>query len=243
MEEYLYQQFYEIENTHWWFTARRSILTTYLRRHVDTTQRWKLLDVGCGTGAILADASRFFDAHGMDASPHAIELCRKRGLSKLFVGNLNEYPGTETFDIITLFDVIEHIDDDLGVLKQAYSRLNSTGHVLVTVPAYQWLWSAHDEVNHHKRRYTRAQLRRVLTHAGFQIDHCTYFNTLLFPAALLRRLFAQATHARQADDFLIPPGPVNTLLRGIFRLERHVVPVATLPFGLSLLCWATKPHL
>lgn len=243
MEEPLYQQFYEIENTHWWFTARQSIITTYLRHRVDTTQRWKLLDVGCGTGAILAGASQLFDAYGMDASPRAIEFCRKRGLTKLFIGNLDGYPSGDLFDIITLFDVIEHIDDDLGVLKLAYSRLNSSGHMLVTVPAYQWLWSSHDEVNHHKRRYTRSQLRRLVANAGFQIDHCTYFNTLLFPIALLRRLLAQATHAQQADDFLIPSRPVNALLRGIFQSERYAVPFATLPFGLSLLCWATKPRL
>ena len=240
MEEHLYQQFYEIENAHWWFVARREILLAYLRHRVDTSRHWTLLDVGCGTGAILADASRYFDASGMDASPRAIEFCRKRGLSKLFVGNLDEYPGKEKFDIITLFDVVEHIDDDVEVLAQARSRLNDNGHVLITVPAYQWLWSSHDVVNHHKRRYTRTQLGPVMTKAGFHIDHLTYFNTLLFPIALFRRVFARAANKQQADDFLIPAGPVNATLCGIFRLEQYIVPHISLPWGLSVLCWATK---
>jgi SAM-dependent methyltransferase len=240
MEEPLYQQFYEIENDHWWFAARRKILIAYLRHRIDTSPRMKLLDVGCGTGAILAEASQYFDAYGLDASPQAVEFCQRRGLSKLFVGNLDDYPGGERFDIITLLDVIEHIDDDLGVLKQAYARLNNKGHVLITVPAYQWLWSSHDVVNHHKRRYTRHQLSTVVANAGFHVDHVTYFNTLLFPIALLRRVFARAINRQQADDFLIPSGPVNAALYGIFRLEQSAVPYATIPFGLSVLCWASK---
>jgi SAM-dependent methyltransferase len=240
MEEHLYHQFYEIENDHWWFAARRKILIAYLQQRIETSRRPKLLDVGCGTGAILAEASRYFDAYGLDASAQAVEFCRRRGLSKLFVGNLDEYPDTERFDVITLLDVIEHIVDDLGVLKQAFTRLNDNGHVLVTVPAYQWLWSSHDVVNHHKRRYTRQGLRAVVTNAGFHIDHITYFNTLLFPVALLRRVFDRATNQQQADDFLIPSGPVNAALYRIFRLEQSVVPYTTIPFGLSVLCWASK---
>ena len=240
MEEELYQQFYEIENTHWWFAARRRILVRYLLHHATTSRRLKLLDVGCGTGAILAEVSRYFDAYGMDASPLAIEFCRKRGLSKLFVGNLDAFPGTERFDIITLLDVIEHIDDDGDALRQAYGRLNEEGAILVTVPAYQWLWSSHDVVNHHKRRYTRTTLARVVSGAGFRIHHLTYFNTLLFPVALLRRVFARASDKQQADDFRVPARPVNTALSGIFGVEQYALLHTTLPFGLSLLCWATR---
>lgn len=240
MEEQLYRQFFEIENTHWWFVARRAILLTYLRHRLGTGQRLSLLDVGCGTGAILADAARLFDAYGVDSSPTAIEYCRKRGVTNLFVGTIREYPATGTFDVILLLDVIEHIEDDLSVLRDAYARLNDGGHVLITVPAYQWLWGAHDVVNHHKRRYTGARLKAVVNSTGFHIEHLTYFNTLLFPLAVLRRMFARGTHAQEADDFRIPPRTINATLQAIFRLEEHLVPYARLPFGLSVLCWATK---
>ncbi len=239
MEDHLYQQFYEIENTHWWFTARRKILITYLLHRVDTSHRLRLLDVGCGTGAILVEASRYFDAYGTDASPRAIEFCRKRGLSHLFTGSLDALPGTDRFDVITLLDVIEHMDDDRGALRQAAGRLNKGGAILVTVPAYPWLWSSHDEVNQHRRRYTRTTLASAVRAAGFRIHHLTYFNTLLFPLAVLRRLFAKATGKQEADDFRVPGRPVNTALAGIFSVEQYVIPRATLPFGLSILCWAT----
>lgn len=240
MEEQIYHQFYDIEDTHWWFATRRRILVAYLRHRLHTSPPPKLLDVGCGTGAILADASRYFDAYGMDASPLAIEFCRKRGLSKLFLGNLDAFPGPEKFDIITLLDVIEHIDDDLSVLRQASGRLNEGGSILVTVPAYPWLWSSLDEVAHHKRRYTRRTLAAVVRKAGFRIDHLTYFNTLLFPVAVFRRLFARATDNRGEDDFLVPAKPVNAALHHIFGIEQYTLPHTTLPFGLSLLCWATR---
>lgn len=239
MEEHLYQQFYEIENTHWWFTARRAILISYLRRRAGNL-RLKLLDIGCGTGAILAEASRYFEAYGMDSSAQAIALCTKRGVTNLYVGTLREYPASGKFDVITLLDVIEHIDDDLDVLRQVYARLNEGGHVLITVPAYQWLWSAHDEVNHHKRRYTRSRLGVVVNKAGFHVEHLSYFNMMLFPLAAIRRGLARLTGSREAEDFKVPVAPLNALLRGIFRMEQHLLPYVTLPFGLSVVCWATK---
>lgn len=241
MEEQLYQQFYDIEDKHWWFTARRSILITYLLRRINPNTRLKLLDVGCGTGAFLANASRFFDAYGTDSSPEAIGFCKKRGLANLHVGTLEGYKAPGTFDVITLLDVIEHIDNDLDVLRCAHALLARGGHVLITVPAYQWLWGAHDEVNHHKRRYTRARLGSVVSDAGFLIQHITYFNTLLFPLAAVRRMFARWTNTQEADDFKIPGTLTNATLRSVFSTERRVLPYISFPFGLSVLCWAAKP--
>jgi SAM-dependent methyltransferase len=241
MDERLYELFFKIEETHWWFVARRAILIKYLRHRIGG-KGLTLLDVGCGTGAVLAEASSHFTAYGMDSSELAIGLCRKRGLTNLYVGTLKEYPASRKFDVILLLDVIEHIDDDLDVLQQALARLHESGHVLITVPAYQWLWSSHDVVNHHKRRYTRTRLKTVVSSAGFHVNHLTYFNTLLFPLALLWRVFARLTNKQQTDDFAIPSHPINAVLTAIFRLEQYVLPYAPLPFGLSVLCWATKPR-
>ena len=241
MEERLYQQFYAVEDTHWWFKARRTILMTYLAKRVNVGDSLKLLDVGCGTGAFLADASRYFDVYGTDNSPEAIKFCWQRGLTNLYVGTLDDYRAPNPFDVITLLDVIEHIEDDLDALRRARSLLKDGGHVLITVPAYQWLWSVHDEVNHHRRRYTRPRLRDVVTKAGFVIEHMSYFNTILFPIAAVRRIIAGTLHTREAADFEIPGTITNAILCRVFGVERYLLPRMSFPFGLSVLCWATKP--
>jgi hypothetical protein len=139
-----------------------------------------------------------------------------------------------------MFDVVEHVEDHEGLLKDAFLRLERGGHLLIAVPAYRWLWSKHDEVLHHKRRYTRSTLREVVEHAGFQIKHLSHFNTLLFPVALLRRVIGKVTGSNTADDLEIPSPALNGLLGGVFRLEQPLVASMTLPFGLSLLCLAHK---
>ena len=114
------------------------------------------------------------------------------------------------------------------------------GHLLLTVPAYRFLWSPHDDIVHHKRRYTMRYLRTAAERAGFTVCHMTYFNSILFPAAVLRRLTARIVPERPLRDLELPGPAVNRLLRTVFGLERHAVPYAKLPFGLSLLCWAEK---
>jgi SAM-dependent methyltransferase len=240
MDEELYGRFYEIESTHWWFAARRFILLRYLRRQVAPGSRPLLLDAGCGTGAILAEASRDFNACGMDTSPTAIQFCRSRGLTDVRVCTLNEYPTDQLFDIIMLLDVIEHTPDDQEILRQARLRLRKGGHLLITVPAYRWLWSTHDVKNHHYRRYTARQVRKVVHDSGFIVMRLSYFNTLLFPLAAVRRLGSKVFKGPAIDEFAFPPRWLNTLLNVIFKTEGYVLPHFSLPFGLSVFCWATK---
>src|SRR6266853_1745065 len=115
MEEYLYPHFYKIENEHWWFAARQRILRVFLEKRLRLPSHTKLLDVGCGTGAILDMLSKKYDAYGQDVSPQAIEFCRQRGLKNLFCGTLGQVPKSfGSFDAVTMFDVLEHIEDDLA---------------------------------------------------------------------------------------------------------------------------------
>jgi SAM-dependent methyltransferase len=240
MDERLYEQFYATETTHWWFVARCEILLAYLAVRVPPHPGTQLLDVGCGTGAILVSLSERYAAAGIDASPQAVAFCRKRGIPSVSVGNLSDTAAGVQYDVITLLDVVEHIDDDLGVLRDAYVRVRDNGGILITVPAFPSLWSVHDELNHHKRRYTRSGLTQVVSSAGFDVMDITYFNTLLFPVALLRRSAAKLAHAQAADDLVVPSPMVNELLRKVFSIERYLLPHMRLPFGLSLLCWAKK---
>ncbi len=240
MESFLYPTFYAIEKKHWWFTARQTIVLDFMKRHIPSSSHTRLLDVGCGTGALLEELTQQFNARGIEPSPEAVEFCRKRGLHNVQVGILADHPVTEQMNIITFFDVVEHVEDDNQLLRDAYERLTDDGYIVITVPAYRWMWSRHDEVNHHKRRYTRNELEMLVIAAGFNIVHSTYFNTLLFPIAVARRLLAGVMNVQDQAEFVIPPAPINRLLDRIFRLERRVVPYMSLPFGLSLLCLARK---
>ena len=240
MEEHVYPQMYRVEKEHWWFVSRNRILLNYIDRRLGLSRESKILDVGCGTGAMLEEFSRRYQAFGIDFSPQAIDFCRKRGLANVRVGSLDAFPRDERFDLITMFDVVEHVEDDRGLLSEAHGRLSPGGHLLVAVPAYRWLWSNHDVVLHHKRRYTRSTLALVVRQAGFRIEHLTHFNALLFPLALTRRVAGRLTGSNTADDLEVPSPAVNSLLGGIFRLETDWIPSMTLPFGLSLLCLAQK---
>ena len=235
MEEHLYKTFYEIEKKHWWFVGRQQIVGELIRQRLRLPSGSKVLDVGCGTGSILEMLSREHEAYGTDTSPIAIELCGQRGLKNAHQCSLDSFPYPDIrFDLITLLDVIEHVDDDLEVLRQAYRFLSPGGAILVTVPAYQWLWSKHDAVNHHKRRYAKTQLRGVLDAAGFRIEMLSYYNAILFPIALVQRLAEHVVKSEKDTTLDIPPLPINSLLLSIFSSEKYLLRRSSLPFGLSV---------
>ena len=240
MEDRVYQQLYDVENEHWWFVARKEILLRYLDARLPLQRDSRILDVGCGTGTILQSFSRRYHAFGTDVAPQAIEFCRQRGLTEVHMGRLEDYPASEPFDLLTMLDMLEHVDDDAGLLQAAHRLLRTGGHLLIAVPAFPSLWSKHDEILHHKRRYTRQTLRRVVEGAGFAVEHLTFFNFFLFPVAWAKRAAARVTGSEKANDLDIPPRILNTGLREIFRLERGMLPHVSLPFGLSLLCLARK---
>jgi len=241
VEEQLYWKFYEIEKSHWWFVARQRILLDIIQKRIRLPGGSRVLDVGCGTGAVLEELSQHYDTYGTDSSQLAIDLCRERGLQNAYHCTLESFPHRELrFDLVTLLDVIEHIDDDVAILRQAHTFLKPKGCVLVTVPAYQFLWSRHDVVNRHKRRYLRSQVRRVLEESGFRVEMISYFNTFLFPAALVARLAERLFHPEKDTTLDVPAGFLNSLLASLFASERHVLRRTTLPYGLSVVGLARK---
>ncbi|MDX2129239.1 MAG: class I SAM-dependent methyltransferase [Chloroherpetonaceae bacterium] len=242
MDESLYHEFYEVERSHWWFQARREILYTLALQFL--APKSKLLDIGCGTGYFLEKAQEAFQVWGVDASPIAVGMCQKRGLIGVSQGspeNLSAVQGN-TFDAVTFFDVIEHLDDDLGALLRAKDLLSSKGLCLITVPAYQWMWSKHDDLNHHKRRYTKPQLARVILNAGFGIKKISYFNSYLFPLAAAVRTIKKILNMQEGNEFAIPSPFVNNSLKSIFQSELSVLKTSSLtfPFGLSIIAIAEK---
>lgn len=241
MEEQLYRKFYEIETTHWWFSARQKIVLDIIQNRLALPHDAKVLDIGCGTGAVLAEFVRLYEAYGTDTSPIAIDYCHKRGIANAFHCALETFPLSDLrFDLITFLDVIEHVDEDVGLLKQACHRIRQNGHILVTVPAYEFLWSQHDDLNHHKRRYTKSTLIHVLRESGLTVEMCSYYNTILFPTALFKRLSEKFIKSKEDTTLDLPAPIMNATLKSVFGFERFLLRRFSLPFGLSLIALAKK---
>ena len=232
-----------VQERHWWYCARRSILEKVLQRvSREGLPKGTLYDLGCGVGANLPVLQKFGPTLGVDMSAEAIEFCRRRGRDNVKQANLNLLEGIPegSGSVVVLADVIEHLDDERPCLEAAYRTLAPGGVLLVTVPAYMFLWGPADELNHHKRRYTASRLRRVIEPA-FRIEHLTYFNTLLFGLVAAGR-FGEVLFKRGGDDTAkLPPNALNQALAAVFGLEAGIVPRRRLPFGVSLLCVARKP--
>jgi SAM-dependent methyltransferase len=218
MEDQVYRQLYEVENEHWWYAARKEILLRYLDVRLPLPPSARLLDVGCGTGAILESFSRRYEAFGTDTAPQAIEFCRERGLTRLYCGTLDTYPPSEPFDLITMLDMVEHVEDDEGLLRAGLRLLNDGGHVLIAVPAFPSSGARLTRSSTTKgdtRGAVSAALSKI---AGFTVEHLTFFNCFLFPVAWVKRIAARATGGGEAHDLDIPPRPLNAAsARGVPR--------------------------
>ena len=229
----------EASPAHWWFRARLAIILACLR-HVLPRRKLHLLELGCGTGDVLAALGEFGETIGMEPHPELAAVARRRGLDVRdgqLPGDLVVSSGWA--DVVLLLDVLEHLDDDIAALGTAGRALVPGGRLVVTVPAYAWLWSGHDVMLGHRRRYTAGGLARLIAAAGFRVERLTYFNTLLFPAVAGRRMWKRARGDARHDLEESSPG-LNACLERVFALERHVVPHASLPFGASLLVLARR---
>jgi SAM-dependent methyltransferase len=229
----------EMDRHHWWFRGRLAVLREVLARVV-TTRPARLLELGCGSGNVLEALAAFGEAVGMEHDPALIAVARAAGLDVRPGVLPDELVVPDGWaDVVLLLDVLEHLDEEAATLATARRALRGSGRLVVTVPAYPWLWSSHDVVLGHRRRYQAPRLRRALEDGGFEVERMSHFNTLLFVPLLLvrsgKRLLGQQGH-----DLVYPPATLNALLAGCFALERHLVPRLALPFGASLLAVARR---
>ena len=241
MERAVFDRMAELDERHWWYRARRNILADVIDRYIPLPADARILEVGCGTGHNLAMLGRFGQVDGIELDAPARALAARRSGRTILDARLPELAGVErgAYDLAAVLDVIEHVDEDRASLAGMADKLKPDGRILITVPMHPWMWTAHDVVHHHKRRYTAKALRRAITDAGLAVELLSPFNTLLFPLAAAARLAGKATGKQSSDDAL-PPAPVNKLFETIFGLERHLVGRVPMPTGVSLLAIASK---
>jgi SAM-dependent methyltransferase len=235
MDRAVFDRMAEQDQVHWWYVARRKILAALIAREAGLPEDARILEIGCGTGHNFEMLKGFGRLDALEVDEEARALASRRLGGAVGDAPLPGLPGIpdHAYDLIALLDVLEHVDNRAESLRSIAAKLRPDGRILVTVPAYQWLWSAHDRAHHHKLRYSKALLRRDAEAAGLKVQKLGFFNSLLFPVAAAVRLAGKLAGSTSSDD-KVPPRPLNFIFEKIFGLERHVIGRITLPAGVSL---------
>ena len=235
MERIVYEQMAQLDERHWWYRARREVLAALIRRTVRPPKDAAILEIGCGTGHNLAMLGEFGRVDALEVDATARAIAQRRLGRPVLSAPLPELKGIAKahYDMIGAFDVIEHIADDTAAVSSIATRLKPGGKLVVAVPAHQWMWSAHDTVNHHHRRYSKRALRKLIESSPLNLEAIGYFNSLLFPLAVAQRL-ASRLAGKDDSDLKLPPKPLNYALERGFAAERLLIGRVPLPPGLSL---------
>ncbi len=241
MDRRLTDRYESFEEWHWWFRGRQRILEAVLHREVGWPDSLSVVSLGCGPAQGIEWLARVAGPGGRVVGLDGdTQLTPTGPLASTFViGSAEQVPLADaSFDLVLLLDVLEHLDDDVGALREASRILRPGGTLLITVPAWPFLWGQQDEVSHHRRRYTRETLRAAFEGAQLPLPRLAYFNALFFPpialVRVLRRRFGFPRETR-SDFEDSEPGPLNEVLARLFGAERHFVGRLPIPFGVSLL--------
>lgn len=241
-----YQIMYEAEDTFWWYVGRRRIISNLINRAVRGKENdIKMLDAGCGTGGVLQDLKDYGFSAGIDISREALQFCKIRGLKNILQTSVMELPFRDrVFDLIVSLDVLYHswVKDDCSAMKEFSRILKEDGVILITLPAYNFLKSPHDQAAHTKHRYTKGELKKKMGEVGFTVEKATYFNTILFPLICVVRLWEKIFISnKKAKSDIKPINPIiNRVLTFILWIELKIIQKIDLPFGLSVLYLGKK---
>ncbi|MGI8904044.1 MAG: class I SAM-dependent methyltransferase [Solirubrobacteraceae bacterium] len=246
MDDRLMKLMLDLDERHWWYRGRRRIIRAELDRLAPAAGA-RVLDAGCGSGRTLAQLETYGEVCGIELNDDAAAVARARGHGEVRVGRLESLPWPDgTFDLITCLDVIEHTPEDRTTLRELRRVCRPGGRLLLTVPAYQFLWSAHDEANHHYRRYSHGTLGRACADTGWHLKRMTSFNSLLLPVAATVRLAQRcrpSVEGERGSDLRLGPRWLNSVLERPLQLEaRWLSGGRTLPAGLSLLAVVENPR-
>jgi SAM-dependent methyltransferase len=234
MKKEAYRLQKSLDDSYWWYRARREIVCDVVSRFV--TPCGDVVDCGCGTGAIAARLRELgYRTIGTEVSAEMLDACRGRGVPTIDLSREGIPPASA--DCVLACDVLEHAEDDLGLLKRLREAIRPGGLLIGTVPAYEFLWSGEDYVSSHFRRYTRAGLGRCLQSADYEVRWASYFNTLLFPLAVSVILAKRLFRPRDLYRSNVAPLPKwqNNFFRSVFSKERGLLRWVRLPFGLSII--------
>jgi SAM-dependent methyltransferase len=237
MRKDIYSKMRQLEDEHWWFVARRRIIQNLLETF-SLPKKSEILEIGCGTGGNIALLQNYGNVICVEVDKIAAELARSRNLAPVLEGKLpKDLPElNRSFDLIVLLDVLEHVEEDEASLRVLASMVDPKGKIVITVPAFNFLWSQHDSENQHYRRYHHSDLVKMARSCGLNIEYISYFNFWLFPPVafvrLLRKIFPYNESWR---DMRMPSLWLNSVLNWIFSTERHLLGKVRVPFGISLL--------
>lgn len=243
MEAQSIQEYERLEKYYWWFVGRRNIIARVLKRYFSGRQL-RILDWGCGPGGNFKLLERYGQVLGVDASDESVSACRRKGITAVMkAADLSEFKPDTAYDLITNFDVLEHISDDTGFLCGVRELLATGGYMMVTVPAYQFLWGRLDEAVGHKRRYTRKGIIRKFNQCGFSVVMASYFNFFISPAFVAYRMLEKLrrnTKSSLSGSVVEFPVLINWLFAMIVSFEALLIPYINLPFGTSIIVLARK---
>ncbi|MBN1994659.1 MAG: methyltransferase domain-containing protein [Anaerolineae bacterium] len=243
------------EDSHWWFASRTRALNAVIEPLLPKTPDFRLLDVGCGAGNMIHHLSKYGRVKGLEIDARPVKVARQeRGYDVDLFDVTQPMPFDDnSFDAVTALDVIEHNEDDMAILADSYRILKPGGHMIITVPAFMFLWSHNDDINAHVRRYTSDELKQKLAQTGFEVSRVTYNNFFVFPLAaaliLLRRSSKAepelASHHLSEEEYQVEmepaSPPVNAVLTVVGQVEAGLIRYVNLPFGTSLIAVGQKP--
>ena len=248
MEQDYYEEMLKTQNSNWWFIGRRNIIHSQIEK-LNLKDNSEILEAGCGTGGNLELLAEFGNVSAFEMNEYALVASKK--ISGKLMSKINNsielasgycpdnIPFKEKkFDLICMLDVIEHIEEDDVTLLNLKSKLNNNGYILLTVPAYNWLWSKHDEINHHKRRYSKNSIKKLIQDKDMKLVKISYFNSFLFPIAAIVRFLNLEMNVKKKEvknNRSIINITINWVLSKIFSFERYLLKIFNFPFGLSII--------
>jgi ubiquinone/menaquinone biosynthesis C-methylase UbiE len=244
MQSEEYDRMYQLEETYWWFVGRHHLVLTFLNRLYPGRKDLRILDVGCGTGAMSQKLEQFGDVVSADASPLALAYASKRGLNRLCESDACRLPFREkSFDLIVALDLLEHVKDDAAALAEFQRVLKPGGRVIITVPAYKGLWSGHDVALMHYRRYVAREVRERFEGAGLKVKRLSYAMTALYPVVWLFRKLERMKKSANPKAHLVQVTPgLNRMLVGLLAAENTLIGKTNLPYGVTVFCMAQRPE-